>query len=80
MTKRSLYSPEEKYHVISEVIDGGHSVNSIAKRYSLSEERLKLRLKELEARILASNRCFIVIMGFNTSLMTINHSTSVAQI
>ncbi|EGP5181328.1 helix-turn-helix domain-containing protein [Enterococcus faecium] len=41
MSKRSLYSPEEKYHVISEVIDGRYSVNNIAKKYSLSWETIK---------------------------------------
>ncbi len=30
MSKRSLYSPEEKYPIISEVIDGRRSMNSIA--------------------------------------------------
>jgi transposase-like protein len=40
MSKRSLYSPEEKYHVISEVIDGRCSVNSIAKKHSLSWEAI----------------------------------------
>lgn len=29
MSQESLYSPEEKYHVISEIIDDRHSVNSI---------------------------------------------------
>ena len=41
MSKRSLYSPEEKYQVISEVMDGRHSVNSIAKKYSLSWATIK---------------------------------------
>ncbi|MGL9727371.1 transposase [Enterococcus sp. DIV0756] len=36
MSKRSLYSPEEKYYVISEVIDDRRSMNSIAKKHSLS--------------------------------------------
>lgn len=36
MSKRSPYSLEEKYQIISEVMDGRHSVNSVAKRYSLS--------------------------------------------
>ena len=41
MSKRSLYSPEEKYQVISEVIDGRHSVNSIAKKHSLPRTTIK---------------------------------------
>ena len=41
MSKRSHYSPEEKYHVISEVIDGRYSVNNIAKKHSLSWETIK---------------------------------------
>ncbi|WP_271553540.1 helix-turn-helix domain-containing protein [Enterococcus mundtii] len=36
MPKKSLYSPEETYQVISEVIDGRCNVNSITKKYSLS--------------------------------------------
>ncbi|MEY8500611.1 helix-turn-helix domain-containing protein [Enterococcus avium] len=36
MSKRSLYSPEEKYPVISEIIDDHRSVNSITKKHSLS--------------------------------------------
>lgn len=36
MSKRSLYSPEETYQVISEVIDGRFNVYSITKKYSLS--------------------------------------------
>lgn len=35
MSKRTLYSPEEKYQVISEVMDRRHSVNSLAKKHSL---------------------------------------------
>lgn len=40
MSKRSLYSPEEKYHIISEVIDGRRSMNSTAKTHSLSWEAI----------------------------------------
>lgn len=40
MSKRSFYSPEEKYQIISEVMDGRHSVNSIAKKHSLSWEAI----------------------------------------
>lgn len=36
MSKKSFYSPEEKYQIISEVMDGRRSVNSIAKKHSLS--------------------------------------------
>lgn len=36
MSKRSLYSPEEKYQIISEVMDDRCSVNSIAKKHALS--------------------------------------------
>lgn len=36
MPKKSLYSPEETYQVISEVIDGRFNVNNITKKYSLS--------------------------------------------
>lgn len=35
MSKKSLYSPEEKYQGISEVMNGHHSLNSIAKKHSL---------------------------------------------
>ncbi|MBO0453899.1 transposase [Candidatus Enterococcus murrayae] len=41
MSKRSRYSPEEKYQVISEVMDGHYSLNSVAKRYSLSWAMIK---------------------------------------
>lgn len=41
MSKRSLYSPEEKYQVISEVMDGRHSVNSIAKKHALPRTTIK---------------------------------------
>lgn len=40
MSKRSFYSPEEKYQIISEVMDGRRSVNSIAKKHSLSWEAI----------------------------------------
>lgn len=36
MSKRSKYSPKEKYQIISEVMDGRHSVNTVAKKYALS--------------------------------------------
>ncbi|MDB7086604.1 MULTISPECIES: helix-turn-helix domain-containing protein [Enterococcus] len=36
MSKRSPYSPKEKYQIISEVMGGRCSVNSITKKYSLS--------------------------------------------
>lgn len=36
MSKRSNYSPKEKYQIISEVMDGRHSVNTVAKKYALS--------------------------------------------
>lgn len=41
MSKKSLYSPEEKYQVISEVMDGRHSLNSIANKHSLSWATIK---------------------------------------
>ncbi|MGQ4245091.1 transposase [Enterococcus casseliflavus] len=41
MSKKSLYSPEEKYQVISEVMNGRHSLNSIAKKHSLSWMTIK---------------------------------------
>lgn len=40
MSKRSFYSPEEKYQIISEVMDGRRSMNSIAKKHSLSWEAI----------------------------------------
>lgn len=40
MSKRSFYSPEEKYQIISEVMDDRRSVNSIAKKHSLSWEAI----------------------------------------
>lgn len=40
MSKRSFYSPEEKYQIISEVMNGRRSVNSIAKKHSLSWEAI----------------------------------------
>ncbi|WP_314576539.1 helix-turn-helix domain-containing protein [Enterococcus gilvus] len=36
MSKRSIYSPEEKFQIISEVMDRRRSVNSVAKKHSLS--------------------------------------------
>lgn len=36
MSKRSNYSPKEKYQILSEALDECHSVNSIAKKYSIS--------------------------------------------
>lgn len=41
MSKRSLYSLEEKYQVISEVMDGRHSVNSITKKHFLPWTTIK---------------------------------------
>lgn len=41
MSKRNLYSPKEKYQIISEVMDGQQSVNSIAKKYSLPWSTIK---------------------------------------
>lgn len=41
MSKRSLYSPEEKYQVISEVMDRRHSLKSIVKKHSLSWATIK---------------------------------------
>lgn len=41
MSKKSLYSPEEKYQVISEVMNGHNSLNSIAKKHSLSWATIK---------------------------------------
>lgn len=40
MSKRSFYSPEEKYQIISEVMDGRRSVNSIAKKHALSRKTI----------------------------------------
>lgn len=40
MSKRSLYSPEEKYQIISEVMDDRCSVNSIAKKHALSRKTI----------------------------------------
>lgn len=41
MSKKSLYSPEEKYQVISEVMNRHHSLKSIAKKHSLSWATIK---------------------------------------
>ena len=40
MSKRSIYSPEEKFQIISEVMDSRRSVNSIAKKHALSQKTI----------------------------------------